>query len=68
MEGNDPFNLLSLSCQVCGSALLFGLAWELMHLITSMGENSVVDSAADEYGDDEIISPGFKIVDLNCKR
>lgn len=30
-----------------------------MYLITSMRENSVVDTAADEYGDDKIISLGF---------
>lgn len=27
-----------------------------MYLKTSMGENSVVDTAVDEYGDDKIIS------------
>lgn len=52
-------NLSSLSCRACASALVFGLAWELMHLITSMGENGVVDTATDEYGDDKIISLGF---------
>lgn len=30
-----------------------------MYLITSKGENSVVDTAVDEYGDDKIISLGF---------
>lgn len=37
------------------------LAWhgKLAYLITSMWENSVVDTAADEYGDDKIISLGF---------
>lgn len=30
-----------------------------MYLITSVGENGVVDTAVDEYGDDKIISLGF---------
>lgn len=41
---------------------------KLIYLIPSVGEKGVVDVAVDEYGNDQIISLGFLIVHLNCKR